>query len=60
MANFSARTGSQAPFNANSTGEMPRAASESATANGIAPPPAITPTGEEIAEAADIMAAAIP
>jgi hypothetical protein len=39
---------------------MPRAASESATANGIAPPPAITPTGEEIAEAADIMAAAIP
>ena len=27
---------------------MPRAASESATANGMAPPPAITPTGEEI------------
>ena len=32
--------------------------SESATANGMAPPPAITPTGEEISEAADVMAAA--
>src|SRR5882757_791771 len=34
--------------------------SESATANGMAPPPAMTPTGEEISEAADVMAAAIP
>ena len=47
-------------LSANRTGAMPRAASESATANGMAPPPAITPTGEEISEAADIMAAAIP
>src|SRR6187431_880934 len=39
---------------------MPRACRESATANGMVPPPAITPTGEEISEAADIMAAAIP
>src|SRR5260370_40233948 len=39
---------------------MPRAVSESATANGMAPPPAITPTGEEIPETADIMVAAIP
>src|SRR2546422_857386 len=39
---------------------MPRAASESATANGMAPPPAITPTGEEISEAAVIMVAAVP
>src|SRR3954453_9856421 len=39
---------------------MPRFCSESATANGIAPPPAMTPTGEEIWEAADVMAAAIP
>ena len=54
------RTGSQAPRSANSTGVMPRAASESATANGMAPPPAITPTGEEMSEAADVMAAAIP
>src|SRR5438045_4714669 len=45
---------------ANRTGAMPRAASESATANGMAPPPAITPTGEESSVAADIMAAAIP
>src|SRR6478752_4750617 len=39
---------------------MPRETSESATANGMVPPPAITPTGEEISEAADIMAAAVP
>ena len=39
---------------------MPRAASESATANGMAPPPAITPTGDEMSEAADVMAAAVP
>src|SRR5262245_60578424 len=58
--NCSARTGSQEPRNPNSTGVMPRAASESATANGIAPPPAITPTGEEIEGAADVMLAAIP
>src|SRR4051812_33631730 len=39
---------------------MPLACRESATANGIVPPPAITPTGEEISEAAELMAAAIP
>src|SRR4051794_27171742 len=38
---------------------MPRAASDSATANGIAPPPATTPTGDEISEAADVMPGAI-
>src|SRR5437588_1418441 len=39
---------------------MPRDASESAIANGMAPPPAITPTGEEMSDAADVMAAAVP
>src|SRR3954470_12714190 len=57
--NFSTRAGSQAPRRGNSTGVMPRAASESATANGIAPPPATTPTGDEISEAADVMPGAI-
>src|SRR6266702_1712456 len=54
------RSESQAPRSANRIGAMPRAASESATANGIAPPPAITPTGEEISGAAEIIAAAPP
>src|SRR6185295_13480058 len=58
--NCSTRVGSQAPRSGNSTGVMPRAASESATANGMAPPPATTPTGDEISEAADVMPAAIP
>src|SRR5512140_2525466 len=39
---------------------MPRAIRESATANGMTPPAAIKPMGEEISEAAVIMAAAIP
>ena len=39
---------------------MPRGLSESATANGMAPPPAMTPTGEAISEAAEVMAAATP
>src|SRR5262245_47847934 len=58
--NFSTRTGSQAPRSANTTGATPRAASDSATANGMAPPPAMTPTGDEMSEAADVMVAAIP
>src|SRR3954463_16810740 len=56
---FSTRAGSQAPRRGNNTGVMPRAASDSATANGIAPPPATTPTGDEISEAADVMPGAI-
>src|ERR1700733_5342031 len=39
---------------------MPRAVRESATANGITPPPAIRPTGDEISEAPDVMAPAAP
>jgi hypothetical protein len=39
---------------------MPRWLSESATANGMAPPPAMTPTGEIIPDAAEVMAAATP
>src|SRR4051812_4262158 len=39
---------------------MPRFCMDSATANGIAPPPAMTPTGEEMSVAADVMVAAIP
>src|SRR6478609_1896219 len=58
--NFSTCAGSQAPRSGNSTGVMPRAASDAATANGMAPPPATTPTGDEIGEAADVMSAAIP
>src|SRR5262249_40421396 len=56
----SAPLGSQAPFSANRTESMPRAASDSATANGIAPPPAISPTGDEISKAADVMAPVAP
>src|SRR3974390_2277282 len=52
--------GSQAPFSANRTQSIPRALSESATANGITPPPAISPTGDEISKAADVMAPAAP
>src|ERR1700761_9035153 len=37
---------------------MPRAIRESATANGITPPPAIRPTGDEISKAPDVMATA--
>src|SRR4029078_2081977 len=54
------RSGSQARRSANSTGAIPRRLSESATANGMAPPPAMTPTGDEMSEAAEFMAAAIP
>src|ERR1700731_446657 len=39
---------------------MPRAVRESATANGITPPPAIRPTGDEISKAPDVMAPAAP
>ena len=39
---------------------MPRAASESATANGITPPPAIRPTGDEMSKASLVMASATP
>ena len=42
------------------TGLMPRAVRESATANGMTPPPAIKPTGDEISEAAAVMAPAAP
>src|SRR2546429_265837 len=42
------------------TAPAPRATSESATANGIAPPPAMMPTGEEISRAAEVMVAAVP
>jgi hypothetical protein len=35
---------------------MPRAVSDSATAKGIAPPPAIKPIGEEIFKSPDVMA----
>jgi hypothetical protein len=37
---------------------MPRAISESATANGITPPAAISPIGDEISKAPDVMAPA--
>jgi hypothetical protein len=36
-------------------GSRPRAFKESATANGIAPPPAITPTGDDTSKAAAVM-----
>src|SRR5579863_7743739 len=39
---------------------MPRAASESATAKGITPPPAISPTGDEMSKASRVMASATP
>src|SRR6201999_746603 len=46
--------------NANSTGVAPRATSESATANGIAPPPATRPIGDELSKALVVMAPATP
>jgi hypothetical protein len=52
--------GSQAPLSAKITAERPRAESEFATANGIAPAPAMMPTGDAISEAAVRMAASAP
>src|SRR5262249_17338473 len=44
------------PFRGNSTTPIPREVRESATANGMLPPPATMPTGEERFAAADVMA----
>src|SRR5579864_878817 len=48
------------PFSAKITGSRPRAFADSATANGMAPPPAIKPIGDEISKAVVVMASVNP